>query len=107
MGSLKCFHDDDNATSKDEILFPNLQELYIRYCSSLVCLLSSFPKLRSLEIGGCDKLRSLPDEIQSFKDLNQIEIWGCEILRRRCEREIGEDWPKISHIPHLDIRTSR
>ncbi|PWA63680.1 Disease resistance protein [Artemisia annua] len=23
MGSLKCFHDDDNATSKDEIFFPN------------------------------------------------------------------------------------
>ncbi|GKB07737.1 disease resistance protein, partial [Tanacetum coccineum] len=29
MQSLKCFHDDDDATSKDEILFPNLQKLVI------------------------------------------------------------------------------
>ncbi|PWA57014.1 Disease resistance protein [Artemisia annua] len=103
MDSLKCFHDDDNATSKDEILFHSLQELYIRDCSSLVSLPSNFPKLRSLKIEGCKNLRSLPDEIQSFKALNHITIKYCEILRRRCEKEIGERWPKISHIPHLSI----
>ncbi|GJU10985.1 disease resistance protein [Tanacetum coccineum] len=106
MHSLKCFHDDDILT-KDEILFPNLQMLNIYACSSLVYLPSNFPKLRSLKIGGCDELRSLPDEIQSFKDLNQIAIKDCEIISRRCEKEIGKDWLKISHIPHLDIQTPR
>ncbi|GKD31190.1 disease resistance protein [Tanacetum coccineum] len=106
MLSLKCFHDDDDATSKDEILFPNLQELVIYKCSALVSLPSNFPKLTSLSIELCDELRSLPDEIQSFNDLNEITILSCEILRRRCEKDVGEDWPKISHIPHIDIRTS-
>ncbi|GJT54269.1 disease resistance protein [Tanacetum coccineum] len=107
MQSLKRFHDDDDATSKDEILFPNLQELDIYKCSALVSLPSNFPKLTSLSIELCDELRSLPDEIQSFNDLNEITILSCEILRRRCEKDVGEDWPKISHIPHIDIRTSR
>ncbi|GKC27658.1 disease resistance protein [Tanacetum coccineum] len=109
LPSLKriYLHDEDDAASKDEILFPNLQELDISSCKALVSLPSNFPKLKSLKIDKCDKLRSLPDEIQSFKDLNQIIIWGCKILRRRCEKEIGEDWSKISHIPHIDIRTSR
>ncbi|PWA40862.1 Disease resistance protein [Artemisia annua] len=104
MDSLKCFHDDDdNATSKDEILFPSLQELDIMSCGSLVSLPNNFPKLQSLKIEWCEKLGSLPDEIQSFKDLNQITIGGCEILSRRCEKGIGEDWPKISHIPYKSI----
>ncbi|PWA71460.1 NB-ARC domains-containing protein [Artemisia annua] len=103
MRSLKCLHDDDNGTSKDEILFPSLQELDIHACGSLVSLPNNFPKLQSLNIKRCNKLGSLPDEIQSFKDLNQITIHWCEILSRRCEKGIGEDWPKISHIPYLDI----
>ncbi|PWA40859.1 Disease resistance protein [Artemisia annua] len=103
MPSLKCFHDDDRATSKDEILFPKLQELDITTCWSLVSLPNNFPKLQSLKIFDCKKLRSLPGEIQSFKDLNQITIKSCKILSRRCEKEIGKDWPKISHIPHLNI----
>nr|GEV69143.1 disease resistance protein [Tanacetum cinerariifolium] len=45
MMSLKCFHDEDDAASKDEIHFPNLQELRISGCPSLVCLPSNFPKL--------------------------------------------------------------
>ncbi|GKC54283.1 disease resistance protein [Tanacetum coccineum] len=85
MKSLKCFHDDDEAVSKDEILFPNLQELHIQECWSLVSLPSNFPKLLSLGITFCPKLRSLPEEIQSFKDLNQITIYRCEILSRRSE----------------------
>ncbi|GKC50595.1 disease resistance protein, partial [Tanacetum coccineum] len=86
MKSLKCFHnDDDDAASKDQILFPNLQELIVEFCYSLVSLPSNFPKLRSLEIRVCSKLPSLPDEIQSFKDLNQITIERCELLRRRSE----------------------
>ncbi|PWA58044.1 Disease resistance protein [Artemisia annua] len=105
MFYLKCFHDDDNSKSKDEILFPSLQQLHISECWYLVSLPNNFPKLQSLELKSCHLLRYLPDEIQSFKDLNQITIEGCKILSRRCEEEIGKYWPKISHIPHRDIQT--
>ncbi|GJS16706.1 disease resistance protein [Tanacetum coccineum] len=50
MMSLKCFHDDDDAASRDEILFPSLQEFDIDDCSALVSLPSNFPKLVSLSI---------------------------------------------------------
>ncbi|PWA34684.1 Disease resistance protein [Artemisia annua] len=66
MWSLKCFHDDDNTTSKDEILFPSLQELDITSCWDLVSLPNNFPKLQSFKIYYCYKLSSLPVEIQSF-----------------------------------------
>ncbi|PWA92870.1 Disease resistance protein [Artemisia annua] len=103
MSCLKGFHDDDNATSRDEILFPGLQELLIHDCSSFVSLPSNFPKLWSLHISSCNELRSLPDKIQSFKNLNEITIEDCELLSKRCEKETGEEWPKISHIPQLFI----
>nr|GEV29370.1 disease resistance protein [Tanacetum cinerariifolium] len=107
MDSLKCFHDEDNATSRYKILFPSLQKLHIYKCSSLVSLPSNFPKLGYLDISYCDKLRSLPGEIQSFKNLNNISIKDCRILSSRCRKDIGKDWPKISHIPHLDIESPR
>ncbi|PWA42193.1 Disease resistance protein [Artemisia annua] len=104
MRSLKCFRDDDNDTSRDSILFPSLRKLHIDNCPYLESLPTNFPKLRFLDISLCNRLRSLPDEIESFKDLNYLHITQCEILSKRCENEIGEDWHKISHIPHLDIR---
>ncbi|GJS16552.1 disease resistance protein [Tanacetum coccineum] len=104
MDSLKCFHDDDNAASRDDTLFPELQELSINKCTSLVSLPSNFPKLRSLYLSFCDELRSLPDEIKKFKDLTEVTIKGCKMLKRRCDKETGEDWHKISHIPHLEIQ---
>ncbi|KAJ0613072.1 hypothetical protein HanHA300_Chr01g0034251 [Helianthus annuus] len=56
-----------------------------------------------LRIEDCNGLLSLPDEIQSFKDLNKLEITRCKHLNKRCKREKGEDWHKISHIPDLSI----
>ncbi|KAM0005494.1 putative virus X resistance protein-like, coiled-coil [Helianthus debilis subsp. tardiflorus] len=125
MHSLKCFHDDDINISIDNTdMFICLQRLTIRWCGELISLPNNLPKLeylelyiceklislpcnlpriREMEFEGCDGLLSLPDEIQSFKDLNKLEIRRCKHLCKRCKRNTGEDWHKISHIPDLSI----
>ncbi|KAK7846316.1 disease resistance protein rga2 [Quercus suber] len=35
--------------------------------------------------------------------LQSLTIEGCPQLKQRCEKENGEDWDKISHIPYLYI----
>ncbi|GKC67448.1 disease resistance protein, partial [Tanacetum coccineum] len=81
---------------------PKLEVLHLQECKELLSLPSYLPNVKKLCIIGCDGI-SLPDEMQSFRGLKELQIYGCENLSRRCEKEIGEDWPKISHIPHIDI----
>ncbi|KAJ0794015.1 putative virus X resistance protein-like, coiled-coil [Helianthus annuus] len=125
MLSLKCFHDDDINMSVDnsdmficlqrlEIIgcwelislpdnLPKLEDLELYECDKLISLPCNLPRIRELRIEDCNGLLSLPDEIQSFKDLNKLEITRCKHLNKRCKREKGEDWHKISHIPDLSI----
>ncbi|KAM0005422.1 putative virus X resistance protein-like, coiled-coil [Helianthus debilis subsp. tardiflorus] len=126
MDSLKYFHDDDINMSIDntdmficlqrlkisscrELIslpcnLPNLEDLELSSCEKLISLACNLPSIRKLKFATCDGLLSLPDEIQSYKDLNKLEISFCKHLRKRCERDTGEDWHKISHIPDLSIR---
>ncbi|KAJ0810930.1 putative virus X resistance protein-like, coiled-coil [Helianthus annuus] len=123
MRSLKYFHDDDINMSVDntdmficlqrlEIILcvelislpdnlPKLEDLELNNCKKLISLPCNLPSIRKMNIEYCDGLLSLPDEIQSFKDLNQLVIRGCKHLGKRCKRNTGEDWHKISHIPDL------
>ncbi|KAM3356707.1 hypothetical protein P3S68_023421 [Capsicum galapagoense] len=49
-------------------------------------------------------LKSLPEGMRSLTALqNLIVIGGSSILKKRCKREVEEDWPKIGHIPTVDI----
>ncbi|KAK9058874.1 hypothetical protein SSX86_023718 [Deinandra increscens subsp. villosa] len=103
MDSLRSFHHDDkeNMLPDTTDMFLCLQELHVYECPNLVCLPSNLPKLEVLKLQGCDGLLSLPEKIQSFKHLNKLVIFRCKHLSKRCEREIGEDWPEISHIPYI------
>uniref|UniRef100_A0A251TNZ2 Putative NB-ARC n=1 Tax=Helianthus annuus TaxID=4232 RepID=A0A251TNZ2_HELAN len=125
MESLKYFQDDDINMSIDntdmficlqrlkimwcgELIslpdnLPKLEDLELRKCEKLISLPCNLPRIKKMKIEDCDGLLSLPDEIESFKDLKRLEIRSCEHLSKRCKRDKGEDWPKISHIPELII----
>ncbi|ONH95305.1 hypothetical protein PRUPE_7G062500 [Prunus persica] len=83
-----------------------LQFLYIGMCENLEALpewLASFTSLKKLVIDSCQKLLSLPEGMCSLTSLRELVIDDCPELERRCQRNIGEDWPKISHVPHVSF----
>ena len=61
------------------------------------------PRLSSLQILRCLKLKALPDHLLQKTTLQELWISGCPILKERCRKETGEDWPNIRHIPKISI----
>ncbi|KAL5548659.1 hypothetical protein UlMin_003890 [Ulmus minor] len=56
--------------------------------------------LQSLDIWFCEELECLPQEGLPLS-LSRLTIGGCSLLKQRCRRGTGEDWPKIQHIPNI------
>ena len=69
-----------------------------------ICKLIS---LQSLSLLYCPNLESLPEGIGALTSLQTLDIRQCPILLKRCKKQIGEDWHKISHIPNLEGQLSR
>lgn len=80
-----------------------LKFLFISKCPNFRRLpewIGGLVALQELEILECPKLKSLPEGIGELKALNHLRIAGCPELEERC-KEGGEDWAKISHVPHF------
>ncbi|KAF4355586.1 hypothetical protein G4B88_026872 [Cannabis sativa] len=84
----------------------NIIELELRGCPNL----TSFPEgiqgltsLKYLEIAKCPNLTSFPEGIRSLTSLNHVRISDSLMLLKRCKKEVGEDWDKISHIQLLNL----
>nr|Q7XA39.1 RecName: Full=Putative disease resistance protein RGA4; AltName: Full=RGA4-blb [Solanum bulbocastanum]AAP45166.1 Putative disease resistance protein RGA4, identical [Solanum bulbocastanum] len=84
-----------------------LKRLQIESCDSL----ESFPEqglegltsLTQLFVKYCKMLKCLPEGLQHLTALTNLGVSGCPEVEKRCDKEIGEDWHKIAHIPNLDI----
>ena len=100
----------DLTNDGDEVEWHGLQSLRnLRFyelpnLATLPVGIQHLTSLQSLEIGRCTSLLAIPEWICNLTSLQRLEIWECPILSKRCEREAGEDWSEIAHIPHLDIR---
>ena len=88
----------------------SLQNLQISQCPSLIAIpewICKLISLQSLDIWDCPNLESLPEGFGALTSLQTLDIIGCPILLKRCKKQIGEDWHKISHIPNLEGQLSR
>lgn len=84
-----------------------LQNLEISRCENLTTILESIHNWKALEvieIRGCPRLTKLPEEIQRISSLRRLQIVECPILLQRYKRDEGADWPKVAHIPELDLQ---
>ncbi|GAB4830247.1 hypothetical protein Ancab_019887 [Ancistrocladus abbreviatus] len=76
--------------------FPNLKCLNGESFQSLNCL-------HVLVIANCPKLQAFPEEGLP-SSVSELWITGCSpVLEKRCQKGIGQDWPKISHIQIICI----
>ncbi|KAL7219143.1 hypothetical protein ACSBR2_012256 [Camellia fascicularis] len=86
---------------------PALQSLSISWYTELTSLpewLGNLTSLQSLCIVYCPKIPSLPHGFQRLTNLQTLSINGCSPeLVRRCQKEKGEDWYKIAHIPKIKL----
>uniref|UniRef100_A0A2N9H4Z2 NB-ARC domain-containing protein n=1 Tax=Fagus sylvatica TaxID=28930 RepID=A0A2N9H4Z2_FAGSY len=65
-------------------------------------IITIMPCFQELTIWNCPKLKSLPDFLRT-NPLKTLVIRNSLILHKCCQRGAGEDWPKISHIPNIEI----
>ncbi|KAH7842012.1 hypothetical protein Vadar_000472 [Vaccinium darrowii] len=73
-----------NFTSPSEFILPNLLSL------------------QSLRISHCPEVRSLPEGMQRLINLHCLSIVRCNLLSSS-SYEGGEDWPKVAHIPCIEL----
>ncbi|XP_057990304.1 putative disease resistance protein RGA1 [Hevea brasiliensis] len=84
----------------------NLRSLEFYDNGSLVSLpkgLQYATTLHRLDIEDCPNLMSLAEGMDNLTELQILRILRCPQLEAKCEKNVGEDWPKVAHIPNIYI----
>ncbi|XP_058079065.1 putative disease resistance protein RGA3 [Magnolia sinica] len=122
------FHELMTLQEADLKGLTSLESLVISHCPQLTSLPNEgLPAtLKSIHFNQLDNLKTLPKKLQNLVSLQKFEIWhctqlqslpeeglpmalqnfhvlDCPLLKERCQREAGEDWTKIEHIPYIEI----
>ncbi|XP_077215837.1 putative disease resistance protein RGA3 [Tasmannia lanceolata] len=95
--------------SPSMLLPPTLKTLRINSCDNLKSLpngmLKNLTSLKQLTIAYCPQLLSLPEE-RLPTTLQALRIYGCPEVEKQCQKDGGQYWPNISHIPKIWINNS-
>ncbi|XP_077215953.1 putative disease resistance protein RGA3 [Tasmannia lanceolata] len=96
--------------SPSMLLPPTLKTLEIYSCDNLKSLpkgmLKNLTSLKTFMIGQCPQLLSLPEEGLPTT-LQELHIYRCPEVAKQCQKDGGQYWPNISHIPKIWINGSR
>ncbi|KAF8391748.1 hypothetical protein HHK36_021982 [Tetracentron sinense] len=88
--------------------FPKLQDLSIHGLEHLEewrVEKGAMPCLQSLDLMRCHRLKMLPDGLRHVTTLQKIFLYQGDNpgLKARVEKDRGEDWYKIQHVPSITI----
>ncbi|XP_022761774.1 disease resistance protein RGA2-like [Durio zibethinus] len=66
----------------------------------------NFSSLQRLQFWNCNNLMLLPsmEAMQQLSKIQRLEINKCPQLKENCAEQSGPEWPKIAHIPNLQIK---
>ncbi|XP_077215891.1 putative disease resistance protein RGA3 [Tasmannia lanceolata] len=113
LTSLQTLYIDECSQLKfspSMLLPPTLKTLGIFSCDNLKSLpngmLKNLTSLRTFRIDRCPQLLSLPEEGLPTT-LQRLQIDGCPEVEKQCQKDGGQYWPNISHIPNIRINDSR
>ncbi|KAM5569584.1 putative disease resistance protein RGA3 [Rosa sericea] len=86
--------------------FTSLTYLTVRSFNGVEALpewLGNLASLKYLNISDCENLKYLPSlkAMQRLTKLQTLRISRCPLLKERCTKDSGEEWPKISHISDI------
>ncbi|KAM6570799.1 hypothetical protein CsatB_018784 [Cannabis sativa] len=97
---------EDESFPEEGILPITLDKVLMECCSNLESLnwkaFQQLTSLTQLHIGYCERLRCLSEEGLPTS-LTRLDIWDCPLVKQRCEKEKGIDWPKIQHIKEVRL----
>ncbi|CAN6723762.1 unnamed protein product [Malus baccata var. baccata] len=67
--------------------------------------LGNLASLVSLHIWECRNLMYLPtvEAMKCLTKLEHISFSDCPLLKEKCKKDSGPEWPKISHIPEIEV----
>ncbi|KAJ8623897.1 hypothetical protein MRB53_032427 [Persea americana] len=97
---------DMRSLPKSVKTFTSLTDLVISDCPDMRSLpewVGELTLLSDLKILSCPGMSSLPKGLQRLKNLEWLLIRGCPVLKRRVQRNKGQDWHKVAHVPDIDI----
>ncbi|XP_052479953.1 putative disease resistance protein RGA3 [Gossypium raimondii] len=86
---------------QDHTSLRSLRLEHIPKCRHLPKWLQHLTNLQGLYLVNLPNLTSLPDEMRCLTKLQILYINGIPQLEERCRKDIGADWHKIAHIPHI------
>ena len=66
-------------------------------------IIKIMPRLQSLTILNCDKLKSLPDYLLTAPLLKKLEIYRSKLLQKHYQRGNRKNWHKISGISNIEL----
>ncbi|RWR75758.1 putative disease resistance protein RGA1 [Cinnamomum micranthum f. kanehirae] len=108
LRSLEIVNSSNFMRVANELSFLTcLQDLTLNACHGLTSLpegIGTLTSLNFLSISHCSEMESLPNALQGLTALKRLNIQGCPTLNERCKKDIGKDWHKIQHIPHIICR---
>ncbi|URE19989.1 disease resistance [Musa troglodytarum] len=86
--------------------FPRLQYLSLGILQELKewrVEAGAMPCLRELCLLYCDNLRMLPEGLRGLTQLERLTLYGMQVIQRRIQKDIGDDYYKIQHVPVIEM----